>query len=320
MSARGMMTFYEWGAVALAVVGIVGVVLAPTRLGAIIALGVQGLALALLFLFFGAPDLGFTQLLVEVLSVVVLALVMARLHLSVRDTRPLEDWLRDGTLALICGAAVSLLLLRVLQGTFDGRLSAFFEANSAAIAHGRNIVNVILVDFRGLDTLGEISVVMTAGIGVLALLRRQHKRERSAAESGGSMSTLIFRTTAPAIAGLMVLFSIAVLLRGHNDPGGGFIAGLIVASAAAVIGMSHGVGTVRRLLRINPIVFAGLGVLLAVVGGLLSVPVGDPFLTGLWLPANLFGTPGLFDIGVYLVVFGAITAVALALEDGGEAP
>jgi multicomponent Na+:H+ antiporter subunit A len=172
-----MLTWYEWGGVALMAVGVVAVVMAPTRLTAIVALGVQGLALALLFLFFGAPDLGFTQLLVEVLSVVVLALVMTRLHLSTRDTRPLEDWLRDGTLALICGGAVTLLLMRILQGTFDGRLSAFFAANSLAIAHGRNIVNVILVDFRGLDTLGEIVVVMTAGIAALALLRRQHKRD-----------------------------------------------------------------------------------------------------------------------------------------------
>jgi multicomponent Na+:H+ antiporter subunit A len=69
------------------------------------------------------------------------------------------------------------LLLRVLEGVFDGRLSAFFARYSVEIAHGRNIVNVILVDFRGLDTLGEITVVMTAGIAVLALLRRQHKRE-----------------------------------------------------------------------------------------------------------------------------------------------
>lgn len=133
------------------------------------------------------------------------------------------------------------------------------------------------------------------------------------------MSTLIFRTTAPVIAGLMVLFSIAVLLRGHNDPGGGFIAGLIAASAAALIGMSHGVGTVRRILRINPIVIAGAGALVDIAGGLLSVFAGVPFLTGLWLPANLFGTPGIFDIGVYLVVFGTITAVVLALEDSGEA-
>jgi multicomponent Na+:H+ antiporter subunit A len=175
--AFAMLTPYEWGGLALAVAGIVAVVLSPTRLGAILALGLQGLALALLFLYFGAPDLGFTQLLVEVLSVVVLALVMTRLRLSPRDPRPLEDWLRDGTLALICGAGITLVLLRVLEGHFDSRLGDFFASTSVALAHGRNIVNVILVDYRGLDTLGEITVVMTAGIAVLALLRRQHKRK-----------------------------------------------------------------------------------------------------------------------------------------------
>jgi multicomponent Na+:H+ antiporter subunit A len=175
--AFAMLTPYEWGGLALAVAGIVAVVLSPTRLGAILALGLQGLALALLFLYFGAPDLGFTQLLVEVLSVVVLALVMTRLRLSPRDPRPLEDCLRDGTLALICGAGITLVLLRVLEGHFDSRLGDFFASTSVALAHGRNIVNVILVDYRGLDTLGEITVVMTAGIAVLALLRRQHKRK-----------------------------------------------------------------------------------------------------------------------------------------------
>lgn len=176
---------HEWAVVALAVVGIVAVVLAPTRLGAIVALGIQGLALALLFLLFGAPDLGFTQLLVEILSVVVLALVMTRLHLNARDPRPLEDWLRDGALAVICGVALALLLMRVVAGTLDARLSSFYENNSVALAHGRNIVNVILVDFRGLDTFGEITVVMTAGIAVLALLRRQHKRHDAPHVSGG---------------------------------------------------------------------------------------------------------------------------------------
>jgi multicomponent Na+:H+ antiporter subunit A len=171
------LTFYEWGAVAIAAAGIVMVVVARTRLAAIIALGVQGLALALIFLFFGAPDLGFTQLLVEVLSVVILALVMTRLHLSGADPRPTVDWLRDGALALICGAAVTTILVKIVAGSFDSRLSDFFARNSVALAHGRNIVNVILVDFRGLDTLGEISVVMIAGIGILALLRRQHKRQ-----------------------------------------------------------------------------------------------------------------------------------------------
>lgn len=133
------------------------------------------------------------------------------------------------------------------------------------------------------------------------------------------MNTLIFRTMALVIGTVMVLFSIIILLRGHSDPGGGFIGGLIAASAAAIYGMAHGVGAVRRLLRFNPLGFAGFGVLLSIFSGLLSLFAGVPFLTGLWLPGYLFGVPGLFDIGVYFVVFGTMTAIALALEDEGEA-
>jgi multicomponent Na+:H+ antiporter subunit B len=132
------------------------------------------------------------------------------------------------------------------------------------------------------------------------------------------MNTLIFRTIAPLLAVVMLLFSLIVLLRGHNDAGGGFIGGLIGASSMAVLGMALGVGSVRRVLRVNPIVIAGLGVLVAAASGLVSAFVGAPFLTGLWLPLHIFGTPGLFDIGVYLVVFGAVSAVILALEDSGE--
>ncbi len=165
------LTFYEWGIVLIAVIGLVTVVAARTRLFAILALGVQGVAVATLFLLFGAPDLSFTQFMVEILSVVILALVMTRLNLEPSDSRPLEDWARDGAVAVFAGYAVTMLLFAVLEGSLDPRLSMFFNAHSAPVAHGHNVVNVILVDFRGLDTLGEISVVMTAGIAVLALIR-----------------------------------------------------------------------------------------------------------------------------------------------------
>ena len=131
------------------------------------------------------------------------------------------------------------------------------------------------------------------------------------------MNTLIFRTMAPLIAAVMILFSIVILLRGHNDPGGGFIGGLIAASASAIYGMARGVGEVRRVLRFNPIAFAGFGVVLACAVGLISVVAGAPFLTGLWLLGYIFGVPGAFDVGVYFVVFGTMTAIILALEDSG---
>src|SRR5690606_22176134 len=121
-------------------------------------------------------DLAFTQLMVEVLTAVILALVMARLRLDRQDPREFEARLRDGGLALLCGLGVTTLLFAVLQTEFDPRLGAFFNAASVPLAHGHNVVNVILVDFRGIDTLGEISVVMTAGIAVLALIRAARRQ------------------------------------------------------------------------------------------------------------------------------------------------
>ncbi|TDQ63855.1 multicomponent Na+:H+ antiporter subunit A [Maritalea mobilis] len=162
--------FYEWAILAIAVIGLIAVILAKTRLVAIVSLGIQGFAVAIIFLLFGAPDLGFTQLMVETLSVVILALVMTRLHLDQRDSRVLEEAVRDGAIAIVCGFGFVALLLAVLSVELDTSLSEFFIETSVPIAHGRNIVNVILVDYRALDTLGEISVVMTAGIAILALI------------------------------------------------------------------------------------------------------------------------------------------------------
>ncbi|MBU1307797.1 MAG: DUF4040 domain-containing protein, partial [Alphaproteobacteria bacterium] len=166
---------HEWGVFGLALIGLVAIAMSTKRLYSILALGIQGTAVALIFLILGAPDLAFTQFMVEILSVVILALVMTRLNLDEQDPRPFEDWARDGLLALLCGAGVSLLLMVVLTGELDTRLSDFFTATSVPIAHGHNIVNVILVDYRGFDTLGEISVLMAAGIAIMALLTSRHK-------------------------------------------------------------------------------------------------------------------------------------------------
>lgn len=136
------------------------------------------------------------------------------------------------------------------------------------------------------------------------------------------MNTIIFRTIAPYLTALMIMFSIFVLLRGHNEPGGGFIGGLIAASAIAIYGISAGVSEVRRALVFHPITFAGFGVLMAALAGLMSLFVDAPFLKGLWLFIDLgdgselaLSTPMLFDIGVYFVVLGAISTIALALEE-----
>ena len=135
------------------------------------------------------------------------------------------------------------------------------------------------------------------------------------------MRTLIFRTVAPFLSSLMILFSVFVLLRGHNEPGGGFIGGLIAASALAIYGIAFVVSPVRRAIRFHPMALAGFGLLLAAIAGILSIFSHVPFLTGLWTYPKIFGvevalsTPMMFDIGVYFVVFGSITSTALALEE-----
>jgi multicomponent Na+:H+ antiporter subunit A len=155
----------------IAAIGLGAILRAADRLTAIVALGIQGFAIAVIFLLFGAPDLSFTQFMVETLSVVILALVMTRLRLTPSDHRPLLQRLFDGTIALACGTGFTLLLLKSVETPFDNALTDFFNAYSKVIAHGANVVNVIIVDFRGVDTLGEIAVVMITGLAVLALVR-----------------------------------------------------------------------------------------------------------------------------------------------------
>jgi multicomponent Na+:H+ antiporter subunit B len=138
------------------------------------------------------------------------------------------------------------------------------------------------------------------------------------------MKSLIFRTVAPLIVGLMVLFSIFVLLRGHNEPGGGFIGGLIAVAALSIYGIAFGVETVRRAIVFHPLAIAGAGLMLSTLSGLVSMVFHVPFMSGLWTYPVILGeevplsSVMTFDIGVYLVVVGAVTSVALSLEERGE--
>ncbi len=136
------------------------------------------------------------------------------------------------------------------------------------------------------------------------------------------MGTLIFRTFAPGLAALMVMFSVFVLLRGHDEPGGGFIAGLIAASGFAIYSIANGVENLRRALYFRPMSIAAAGLLLSMLSGLPALLQGKPFLTGLWWFVDLaddvklkLSTVLLFDIGVWLVVVGAIVAIKLALDE-----
>ncbi|MBL0370990.1 Na+/H+ antiporter subunit B [Rhizobium sp. KVB221] len=131
------------------------------------------------------------------------------------------------------------------------------------------------------------------------------------------MNSLILRTMAPFLTVLMLLFSVFIMLRGHNAPGGGFIGGLLGASAIALYALAFGVTAGRRLLRVHPLAIAGAGLALSAISGLVSAFYGVPYMTGLWFKvAGIdLSTVMSFDIGVYLVVLGAFSSILLALEE-----
>ena len=158
------------GTAAFVLAGALAVVLPYRRIVAIVAMGSLGLGMALLFLAFSAPDVAFTQLMVEILSVVIITLVVTRLPVRGIDRRSTGVRLRDGVLALAAGLAFAVQLLAVLGRPPDGAMRRYFLEQAPEAAHGLNVVNVILVDFRALDTLGESVVVVCAAVAILGLL------------------------------------------------------------------------------------------------------------------------------------------------------
>jgi len=161
------------------VVGAAAAALARSTFAAVIATGLVGFGAAMVFLLFGAPDVALTQFTVEILLVVILATVLIRLPLRGRDPRTRPERAGDAAVALAVGGSVAALLLAVLAAPFDPRLAEWFGENSVPGGHGRNVVNVILVDFRALDTLGEIAVLAIAAFSVIALLRGGARRLRT---------------------------------------------------------------------------------------------------------------------------------------------
>jgi multicomponent Na+:H+ antiporter subunit A len=169
--------FYEIGVAAVILIAALAAALLTSRLGSVAAIGVIGFGIALIFVLYGAPDLAMTQFLVETLTVILFVLVFYHLP-RFEPLSTVNERLRDATIAIALGALMTGLVLAVTVLPADPHVSPYYIENSRELAHGRNIVNVILVDFRALDTLGEITVLAAAGIGVFALLKlRPHRAE-----------------------------------------------------------------------------------------------------------------------------------------------
>ena len=310
------------GPAAAALVGLAGGI-AATRarslLGAMIAVGLAGLVAALTFMMNGAPDLALTQFAVESLVVVLLTVALFVLPSPAPPTRARRARTLDAALSAAFAAMLFVVLLDMGAAPQRTEISAFFAARSYVEAFGRNVVNVILVDFRGFDTLGETAVIALSAIIAWSLLGPRNAREERTAIRPGR-SAFILAMTSPIFFWLLLTLSVIVLLRGHNEIGGGFVGGLTAALAFAIVSLAHGVESARARLRVHPLSLAGGGLLVAVASGLPGLVVHGDFLRHVWLEADVLGvhvkqgTTLLFDVGVYVAVVGAVLAFLFGLR------
>ena len=295
------------------------VVLHANRLLVLILTSLVGLGVSLAFIQFSAPDLALTQISVEVVMTILLLLA---LNLLPRTTPRESGWLRrlrDGCVASVAGIGLAGLAYAVMTRDFQS-ISEYHLAQSKPGGGGTNVVNVILVDFRGFDTFGEIIVLCIAALAIYALLDsslRGAAAQRLAAmrqgEEAADAHPLMLVVVTRVLLPLAMTVGVFIFLRGHNQPGGGFIAGLVIAIALLMQAMASGYVWTAERLRLNAHTMLGLGVLLAGLTGLGSLLFGRPFLTSTFGYVHLpivgefeVASAMAFDAGVFFAVVGTV--------------
>lgn len=317
----------EWAIVLLLVPALGGVVQARSRIAAVGALGLTGFLVAAWFVLHGAPDLALTQLLVETLTVALIVLVFRRLPaVFARGGR--IRLLGSAAVAGLAGLGATVLTLLVANRRPRHAVADRFLAEAEAATGGSNVVNTILVDFRALDTLGEVAVVGVAALGIFALVRLAREDalrperpddERSLSWLGtGVIDSVVLRITTDVLAPLLVLASLWLLLRGHDRVGGGFIGGLAAGSAVVLLYLSRGHEGLwqHRVLRTVSLVGIGLGI--AAGSGLIGLVLDGAFLAGgkVVLGGVELARSLVFDVGVYVLVVGLVVSVLRHLGQG----
>jgi len=297
------------------------------RLLTLVIIGVVGVIVSLGFVYLSAPDLALTQISVEVVTVILLLLALNFLPKETPRESGLPRRARDGAIASLAGLGAGGLIYAILSRDFAvPTISDFHLANSKPGGGGTNVVNVILVDFRGFDTFGEIIVLGIAALAIYALLDGALKGpavkrlqswvpdQERARDRHPMMLVVATRVMLP----LSLLVGVYIFLRGHNEPGGGFIAGLVVAIAFLMQYMASGYGWAERRFKMDYHLMIGWGVLAAGFTGVGAWIAGRPFLTSDFTYVTLpvvgtfeIATALAFDVGVFLTVVGSVM-VALA--------
>jgi multicomponent K+:H+ antiporter subunit A len=289
------------------------------RFQSVVVTGVVGLVTSLCFVAFSAPDLALTQLSVEIVSTVLLLMGLALLPRQTPHESSTGRRVRDACLALMGGAGIAWLAWVMLTRDHDS-IAWYFLNQSAIAGGGTNVVNVILVDFRGYDTFGEITVLAIAAIGVLAMMDGMHTRRPNKDEAGRAWvlggKPLLLRVAARLVLPLALVVALYIFVRGHGMPGGGFIAGLITSVALVLQYMAMGQTRAEFLLRAQGggrfVRWIAIGLGIAGLTGVGAFLLGQPFMTSAHgypfvpgLGELPLATAALFDLGVYITVVGA---------------
>lgn len=286
--------------------------------------GVIGLSLSCIFLYYGALDVAMTQLLVEVLTVIIVVLAFKRTDMLKQLTACSEHkQLYNIIIAISCGLIVMFLLALIVYRPFDDFISQYFIEHSLPLAHGMNVVNIILDDFRSLDTFGEVIVVFGAAIAIWILFQAvQHNKtifEFRYPNKKSLLSSVILSASVRIILQIMLVVSILLVLRGHNYPGGGFIGSLTAVAGVALYTLAYNLSSARFDQK-APILIL-IGMVLFTLSMTLPFVINAPIFTGMWTEIHLFdwtvklGTPLLFVFGVYFVVLGSIAWLFAEIED-----
>ncbi|GGO77708.1 monovalent cation/H+ antiporter subunit A [Marinobacterium nitratireducens] len=299
----------------LVVAGLGTVIYNRQRLIALLMLSVVGLVVSLAFARFSAPDLALTQLAVEVVTIILLMLALFFLPQKTPKESSPRRILRDICIAGLIGGIIGTICYALMTRELHS-ISDFFLANSKTGGGGTNVVNVILVDFRGFDTLGEITVLGIAALGIYNLLAGLRLFMPSGDSEGRQWALdrhpMILAVISQSLLPLALLVSVFIFLRGHNLPGGGFIAGLVTAVALILQYMAHGVDWMKTRLDIAYHRMIACGVLISALTGVASWLFQRPFLTS-WFDHFHWPLVGefelasamVFDLGVYITVVGA---------------
>ncbi|ETI59329.1 monovalent cation/H+ antiporter subunit A [Marinomonas profundimaris] len=302
-------------AVLLCISALATVIWHRRRVIALLTLSVVGLIVSLAFAQFSAPDLALTQLSVEVVTVILLILALFFLPQTTPKESSPRRVVRDLGLASLIGGVIGTICYALMTRPLD-TISTFFTENSKTGGGGTNIVNVILVDFRGFDTLGEITVLGIAALGIYKLIARMRLYMPSSDDNGLAWSEdrhpILLAVISQSLLPLALLVSAYIFLRGHNMPGGGFIAGLITSVAIIQQYVAHGVVWIKTRIKLDYQIMIGSGIGIATLSGLGSWVFGHTFLSS-WF--DYFYLPVIgkfelasamaFDLGVFLTVIGA---------------